>query len=113
MTIFLYNSYQTACQPGLGACGAIVSSPSRLVLSDLIGAENRQLVNVRQNHIVPYFPRLARTFLALPDADKLLQLQTAVDCCCVTCSNREYIHCGPYNELQCKGVAAFNMYQPL
>ena len=37
------------CQPGLGACVASLSSPGRLVLSDLIRAGNRQLVNVRQD----------------------------------------------------------------
>ena len=34
--------------------------PGRLVLSDLIGASNRQMVNVRQDHIVPNFPRLLK-----------------------------------------------------
>ena len=29
------------CQPGLGACGGSLSSPGRLVLSDLIGTGNR------------------------------------------------------------------------
>ena len=51
------NNYQDAFQPG--ACGASLSSPGRLVLSNLIGARNRQMVNVRQDHIVPDFPRLA------------------------------------------------------
>ena len=41
------------CQLGLGACGAALSSPGRLVLSDCIGAGNRQMVNVRHDHIVP------------------------------------------------------------
>ena len=36
-----------------GVCGASPSSPGRLVLSDLIGAGDRQMVMVRQNHIVP------------------------------------------------------------
>ena len=36
-----------------------MSLPGRLVLSDLIGAGNRQMVNVRQDHIIPNFPRLA------------------------------------------------------
>ena len=48
------NNNQTACQPGLGACGARLSSPGRLVLSILIGAGNIQMVNVRQDHIVPH-----------------------------------------------------------
>ena len=34
-----------AFQPGLGACGASLSSPGRLVLSDLIGARNGQMMN--------------------------------------------------------------------
>ena len=36
------------CQPRLGACGASLSLPGRLVLSDLVRARNRQMVNVRQ-----------------------------------------------------------------
>ena len=35
------NIYSSAFQPGLGACGASLSSPGRLVLSDLIGAGRR------------------------------------------------------------------------
>ena len=42
------NNNNDAFQPGLGVCGASLSSPGRLVLSDLIGAGNRQMVNVRQ-----------------------------------------------------------------
>ena len=53
------NNNYNAFQPGLGACGASVSSPGKLVLSDLIWAGNRQMMNVRQDHIVPYLPRLA------------------------------------------------------
>ena len=48
-----------ACQPRLGACGASLSSPGRLVLSDLVRAGNGQMVNVRQDHIVPNLLRLA------------------------------------------------------
>ena len=47
------NKNKNACQPGLGACGASLSSPGRFILSDLIGAGNRQMVNVRQDHVVP------------------------------------------------------------
>ena len=47
------NNNQNARQPGLGACGASLSSPGRLVLSNLIGAGNRQMVNVRQDHVAP------------------------------------------------------------
>ena len=35
------NNNKRASQPGLGACGATLSSPSRLVLVDLKGAGNR------------------------------------------------------------------------
>ena len=35
--------HQNALWPGLGACAASLSSPGRLVLSDLIGAGNRQM----------------------------------------------------------------------
>ena len=45
------KSIHNAFQPGLGACGASLSSPGRLVLSDLIGAENRQKMNVRPDHV--------------------------------------------------------------
>ena len=38
------NKYKNMCQPGLGACGASLSLPGRLILSDLIGAENGQMV---------------------------------------------------------------------
>ena len=54
---------QNAFQPGLGACGASLSSPGRLVLSNLIGARNRQKVDVRQDYIVPDIPRLAKYWL--------------------------------------------------
>ena len=39
-----------ACQPGLGACGASLTLSGRFVLSDLAGAENRHVVNVRHDH---------------------------------------------------------------
>ena len=39
-------------QPGLGACGASLSSSGRVFLSDLIGVGDRQMVHVRQDHIV-------------------------------------------------------------
>ena len=45
------DNINDACQPGLGACGASLSSPGRLVLSNLIGKLDR--VSVRQDHIVP------------------------------------------------------------
>ena len=48
-----------AFQPGLGACGASLSSPGRTVLSNLIGARIGQMMNVRHDHIVPDFSRLA------------------------------------------------------
>ena len=47
------------CQPGLGTCGASVSLPGRLVLSDLVGAGNRQMVHVRHDHIAQNVLRLA------------------------------------------------------
>ena len=47
-----HNNNNNACQPGLGACGASLSSPGSLVLSDLIGAGDRQMVNVRQHHLL-------------------------------------------------------------
>ena len=56
---FSDNKSQNTCQPGLGAWGASLSSPGRHVRSDLIGAGNRQMVNVRQDHIVPNSLRLA------------------------------------------------------
>ena len=34
-----YNDDYNVCQPGLGACGASLTSPGRLVLSNLIEAE--------------------------------------------------------------------------
>ena len=40
-----------ACQLGLGGCGASLSSPGRLVLSELVGAGIRQMVNVRQDDV--------------------------------------------------------------
>ena len=46
------NNKQNACQPGLCACGASLSSPGRLVWTDLIGPGNRQMMNVRQHHMV-------------------------------------------------------------
>ena len=49
------NNNNKACQPRLGVCGSSLSSPGRLVLSDLIRAGNRQMLNVRQDHIVPNF----------------------------------------------------------
>ena len=42
---------QNACQPGLSACGASLSLPGKLVLSDLIGAD-RLVTVVKQHHIV-------------------------------------------------------------
>ena len=45
-----HNDTKNACQPWLGACGASLSSPGRFVLSDLIGAGNRQMMAVRQDH---------------------------------------------------------------
>ena len=48
-SVQINNNNNDACQPGLGACGASLSSPGRLVLNDLIGAGNRQMVNVRQD----------------------------------------------------------------
>ena len=45
------DNTQNAFQPGLGVCAASLSSPGTLVLSDLIRARNRQVVNVRQDHI--------------------------------------------------------------
>ena len=42
------SAIKNACQSGPGACGASPSSPGRLVLSDVTGAGNRQIVNVRQ-----------------------------------------------------------------
>ena len=53
------NNHNNACQPGLGVCGASVSSSGRLIVIDLIGVGNRLMVRVRQEHIVPDFPRLA------------------------------------------------------
>ena len=44
------NNNSNMCQPGLGAYGASLSSPGRLVLRDMIGVSNRQMVNVRQDH---------------------------------------------------------------
>ena len=44
------HNNQNACQPGLGASGANLSWPGRLVLSFLTGAGNRQMVNVRQGN---------------------------------------------------------------
>ena len=40
------NNDIDACQPRLGACGASLSPPGRLVLSDLIRVGSRQMVNV-------------------------------------------------------------------
>ena len=60
MGAYSKNKDCNTCQPGLGACGASLSSPGRLVLSDLIEAGSRHIVNVGQDHIVPQlFPRLA------------------------------------------------------
>ena len=42
------NNNESMRQPGLGACGASLSSPGRIDLSDLIGEGNRQMMNVRQ-----------------------------------------------------------------
>ena len=39
---------QNPRQPGLGASGTSLSLPGRLALRDLIGAGNRQIMNVRQ-----------------------------------------------------------------
>ena len=39
------DNSQTTCQSGLGVCEASLSSPGRLVLSDLIGAGYGQMVN--------------------------------------------------------------------
>ena len=48
--IIIIITIENAFQPGLGVCGASLSFAGRLVLSDLIGARNRQMVNVRQDH---------------------------------------------------------------
>ena len=45
--IKIKNNNTSACQAGLGECGASLSLPGRLVLSDLTEAGNRQMVNVR------------------------------------------------------------------
>ena len=37
------NNNPSTCQPGLGACGASLSSPDRLVLSDLIEVGDAQM----------------------------------------------------------------------
>ena len=37
------DSNKSTCQPGLGACGARLSSPGRLVLSNMIGHACQQL----------------------------------------------------------------------
>ena len=50
--LMIPSNITKACQQGLGACGASLSSPGRLVLSDLTGAQNGQTVNVRQDHIL-------------------------------------------------------------
>ena len=42
--IMMNHNNENVCQPGLGACGASLSSPSRLVLSDCTGAECRQTI---------------------------------------------------------------------
>ena len=46
------------CQPGLGACGASLSSPGRRVLSDLTGAGNRQMVNIRLDCMAQSFQQV-------------------------------------------------------
>ena len=46
------NNNQNECQPGLRACGASLSSPGRLVLSNFMRVKNRQTMHVGQNHIV-------------------------------------------------------------
>ena len=52
----VYDNKETnACQSGPGAYGASLSSPGTLVLSGLIGARSRQMVNVRHNHIIQMF----------------------------------------------------------
>ena len=51
----MLNNCNNACQPRLGACGASLSSPGRIVLSDLIRAGNRQVMNVKQDHVVLIF----------------------------------------------------------
>ena len=63
------NNNCSTCQPRLGACGASLSSPGRLVLSNLIGVGNRQMVNVRQDHIVTNVPRLANMAWTLSMCD--------------------------------------------
>ena len=46
---------RNVCQPWVGACEASLSLPGRLVVSDLIGVGNRQLANVRRDHVVAIF----------------------------------------------------------
>ena len=70
----------------LGACGASLSSPGRLVLSDLTRAGNRQMAHVRQHHILPNWLCkqlciLPYPVLALPGCMPALRQK---DKCCMT-----------------------------
>ena len=66
---------ENAFQPGLGAWGASLSSPGRLALSDLIGARNRQMMNVRQDHLVNTMLTTSLT-LTFPGATGYIHLQS-------------------------------------
>ena len=53
--LFHDTNCSNACQPRLGVWGASQSLPGRIGPSDLIRAGTRQMMNVRQDHIVPGF----------------------------------------------------------
>ena len=82
------NSKQNACQPRLGACKASLRSPGRLALSDLTWAGNRQVVNVRQDHII----------------SNLLLLHPQLSCC-LTCPWL-VLPCGPALHASCAAAGA-------
>lgn len=58
ITTILIPMITTITRASQGVCGASLSLPGRLVLNDY-GARNRQIVNVREYHIVVKKPKYA------------------------------------------------------
>ena len=52
MRVYKKSNKWNACQPGLGACGASLSSPGRLVLSKLVRGGKQTTMNVSQMYML-------------------------------------------------------------